>query len=395
MIKDNTTRTVPSPVHGGRWLLAAALLLGGGCKRQEGLPQLPSSTRAAGAREVATVRVQATSKSEIVKATGTTAPRSTTKIMALVPGKVMVIPVKEGQKVTAGQVLATLDQRNFKLTLEQAKAGLAGAKVQLDALTREKLRFEQLLKERATSPSQYEQILDKFKGAQVLYRQAEVGLAQAQKALSDTVLRSPYDGVVAQKLASVGDYATAMPPTVLMVLMETKTLDLRVSLPEPDLPLISEGAKVEAELRSINRTVRTNVSRVVRTVDPLTRSFSVIIEVDNPAMDIPPGVFAEVRITASAPRQRLLLPKDAVVDESNGVYSVMVVVGDRARRREVHVTASGQEQAEILSGLQAGDVAILDPGGLLDGDEVKARPAAAGAAAAPAAGGEGAAGAVR
>lgn len=368
------TQAPPSPLPWRNSVALAAALSAAsiaGCNNKEGLAQLPAVSANAGAREVRVKKLATTMDTDVVRATGTTTALSTTKVMPLVPGLIRTIPVKEGDRVKKGQTLAVLDQRGFKLTLQQAQAAVEGAKVGLDALTRERDRFAKLYKQQATARAQYDQILDKYKGAKVQLKAARIMVAQAKKALADTVLKAPYTGAVVKKLASVGDYATAMPPTVLMILMQTTTLELLVSLPEPELPRVNPEDKVEVEFRSLKRTIRTKVARVVPSVDPITRSFSVIIELDNRKMILQPGLFARVRISTGQPRGRLLLPKEAVLDEGNGVYVVFILDGNKARRQEVHVTVAGQDHTEALSGLREGQQAILDPSGLFDGDLVK------------------------
>ena len=276
--------------------------------------------------------------------------------------------------IKKGQVLAVLDQRGYRLGLRQANAAVASVKVMLDATEREKERFEKLWKQKAINRAQYDQVLDKYKGAKAGHTQALVGLDMARKALSDAVLRSPYDGLVYKKLASVGDFAAAMPPTVLVMLMEVHTLELRISLPEPELTRVKEGAQVEAHFASINRTVKARVARIIRNVNPMTRSFEVIVEIDNRDNSLEPGLYATVTIKTSKARDRLLVPEESVVDEGSGTYTVYLLQGDTARRTAVEVISAGVGKTEIISGLKGGEVLIIDSSGLLDGDAVKARP---------------------
>jgi RND family efflux transporter MFP subunit len=342
-----------------------------GCDRNESLAQLPESTKAEGPPKVRVAPVHMKIDRDSIEATGTAAPMSTTKIMPLVPGIIKKLTVHEGDIVKKGQVLAVLDQRNYQLTLRQAKAAVEGADVALQAATREKKRFDKLMKQDATARAQYEQILDKYRGAQIKMKAAQVDLAKAKKALNDTVLRAPYTGVVVKKMASIGDYATSMPPTVLLVLMQISTLQLKVSLPEPDLPRVQEGAGVTIRFPSISREIEASVTRIMRNVDPLTRSFEVIVEIPNEDMSLKPGLFAEVEIAASKPRQRLLIPVGALVDEGSGVHSVMVAERDAARRREVRVIAASSDMSEVTSGLEGDEQVILDPSGILDGDAIR------------------------
>ena len=275
--------------------------------------------------------------------------------------------------IKKGQVLAVLDQRGFRLGLRQAQAALESVKVMVNATRREKERFEKLWKQKAINRSQYDMVLDKYKGAMAGQKQAMVGIDMARKALSDAVLRSPYDGLVYKKLASVGDFAAAMPPTVLVMLMEIHTLELRISLPEPELLRVKEGSEVEARFPSIERTVKAKVARIIRNVNTRTRSFEAIVEIDNKDHSLEPGLYATVTIKTSKPRRRLLVPEESVVDEGSGVYSVFLLLEDTARRKVVDVISAGVGKTEILSGLKGGETLIIDSSGLLDGDPVKVR----------------------
>ena len=353
--------------------LLAPLLVLPACKDKASLARLPASPSAASERQVRTVTVAHTVDRQQIRATGTTSALSKTKIMPLVPGTIRSIPVKEGDMIKKGQVLAVLDQRGFRLGLRQAQAALESVKVMVNATRREKERFEKLWKQKAINRSQYDMVLDKYKGAMAGQKQAMVGIDMARKALSDAVLRSPYDGLVYKKLASVGDFAAAMPPTVLVMLMEIHTLELRISLPEPELLRVKEGSEVEARFPSIERTVKAKVARIIRNVNTRTRSFEAIVEIDNKDHSLEPGLYATVTIKTSKPRRRLLVPEESVVDEGSGVYSVFLLLEDTARRKVVDVISAGVGKTEILSGLKGGETLIIDSSGLLDGDPVKVR----------------------
>jgi membrane fusion protein (multidrug efflux system) len=371
----------------------ALMLASAGCRRGEPLASLPTEAqRAGGAREVRTVRPRVAHGSEEISATGTTAPRSMTKVMPLVPGLIVSMPVKEGDSVKKGQQLATIDQRGYRLNVRQAEAAIASARVALDATRREKERFQKLMQEDATARAQFDQVMDRFRGAEAAMNQALVMRDMARKALGDTVLRAPYAGVVVKKLASVGDYATSMPPTVLLAMMDIASLELKIALPEPELDRVAQGARVSARFASLGKSVETTVSRVVRSIDPLTRSFEAIAEIPNPELALKPGLFADVKIASAKPRRRLLLAAAAVVDEGGGVFSAMAVAFDGrgssapaagasplrsgvARRIEIRIATVDRETSEVLSGLEGSEELILDPGlNVMDGDQVQVKP---------------------
>jgi membrane fusion protein, multidrug efflux system len=343
------------------------------CKKSDAVVQLPQSG-ATTKRSVRTVIVRADVTTDVISATGTTAALSTTKIMPLVTGLITTLPVKEGDTVKRGQVLAVLDQRGYRLSVAQAEAAIGAARVAVDATTREHERFKRLMQQDATAKAQYDQVLDRLHGAQAAMKQAQVARDMARKALGDTVVRAPYAGVITKKLASVGDYATAMPPTVILAMMDIHALELKVALPEPELQRVEENARITAKLTSNERTVTTKISRIIRSVDPMTRSFEIIAEIPNDDLSLKPGVFADVKITTSKPRRRLLLPTAAVVDEGGGVLAVFLAQASVARRVEVKAAVASQEETEILSGLNGGEEVVLDASGLMDGDTIDAKP---------------------
>jgi len=160
---------------------------------------------------------------------------------------------------------------------------------------------------------------------------------------------------------------------IILVMMEIGTLELKVSLPEPELQRVAEGAPVQVRFQSMDRKVQAKISRIVRSVDTVTRSFQVIVEIPNEDMSLKPGLYARVRIAASKPRRRVLVPSEAIVDEGSDVYSVFVLENGVAKRREIRSTTADSNRTEVLTGLKGGEIVILDPAGLLDGDPVKHR----------------------
>jgi RND family efflux transporter MFP subunit len=363
-----------------RGLATAAVLLCSivlqGCKDKTSLASLPAEGARSGPRAVQTVVVTESEATDAIQATGTTAPLNMTKIMPLVPGLIVSLPVKEGDQVKRGQVVATIDQRGFRLNVRQAEAAIAAARVAVDATRREKERFQKLMQEDATAKAQFDQVMDRFRGAEAQMNQALVARDMAKKALGDTILRAPYDGVITKKLASVGDYATSMPPTVLLVMVDNGTLELKVSLPEPDLERVSVGAPLSATFASLGRTVETKIARIIRSVDMMTRSFEVIGEIPNSDLSLKPGLFADVKIQAAKARKRYVIPASAVIDEGAGVFSVLVVREGSAHRVRVRIATVSPTKVEVLSGLNGQETVVTDPSGIYDGDPVAA-PASA------------------
>jgi RND family efflux transporter MFP subunit len=227
---------------------------------------------------------------------GTLEPRRRSTLMPKVGGWVVKVHVKEGDVVKNGAPLVTVDPAQYRLIMRQAEAGHEGAKVGLEATKLEWDRHKALLAEKAVPQGQFDMIDAKYKGALVQLKAAEVSLDMARKALRDTTVYSPYAGVIVKKHVSEGDNAAAMPPTPLVTMEETGALELRVQVPANDVERVKEGDEILIHFPSGPPDMKVKITRVVPTLNPGTRTFAVIVEIDNSANKLRSGLFAEVRL---------------------------------------------------------------------------------------------------
>ena len=144
--------------------------------------------------------------------------------------------------------------------------------------------------------AQWDAIEARYDSAVVAVRQAEVARNMADKAVADTAVRSPLDGVVVAKLKSEGEMATMMPPTIILVVQDQATLDLRFRLPERALTTVKPGDAVTAKFESLGLARTAKVARVNPTVDARTRTVEVVAELDNKDLALKPGLLAEVQL---------------------------------------------------------------------------------------------------
>jgi RND family efflux transporter MFP subunit len=228
--------------------------------------------------------------------TGTTFPRAEAQVGTNASGVIQKIHVKEGDKVRRGMVLFRQDTRDAALRVQQAQAALEAAKVNLRATETEHARTKAMYDAKATTGMQWDQIVAKLDGARVQVQQAEVLLSMARKALADATVRSPLDGVVASKLKNEGEMATMMPPTVVLVLQDQSTLELRFRLPERALSEIAVGDPVTAKFNAVGVTREAKVARIQPAVDARTRTVEVVAELPNKDGALRSGLLAEVSL---------------------------------------------------------------------------------------------------
>lgn len=254
------------------------------------------ATPAAASAPPGTAAITATARgfADALRLTGTTEPHRRSTLTPKVSGTILRVYVREGDLVREGMPLVALDTADFALRLRQAEAALDGARVQEAAYRREWNRLKGLAAEKAVATNQVDQFESQTRGAEAGVKQAEVMVDMAKKAMHDAIVRAPFDGVITRRMVSEGEYAMQMPPTHLVVIEETNTLDLRVQVPEMMASRVGERQNLAVTFHATRDEMRGSVRRVVPSVDPRTRSFSVIVELPNPDLKLRPGMFATV-----------------------------------------------------------------------------------------------------
>jgi len=232
---------------------------------------------------------------EGVPYTGAIEPHRFSTLMPKMPSTVAKVHVREGDRVKEGDPLVTFDLKDVNLRLRQARAALEGAKIQRDAAGTEWSMTKALFDKNATAKAQVDAVDFKKRGADVGVDAAEIAVEMCEKAVSDSIIRAPYDGLIVRRMVNEGDYATTMPPTPLIQIEETDILDLRILVPSSEMNKIHKGDPVTVRFPSLGRSIQTTVTRIVASIDARTRNFSVIIEIPNPEGALQSGLFAEAR----------------------------------------------------------------------------------------------------
>ncbi len=227
---------------------------------------------------------------------GTTEAHRKSTLTPKVSSAVTRVHVREGDIVKQNQPLVTLDTRDFVLRAQQAEAARDGAKVQLDAAKLDWDRIKSLLAEKAVPQSQFDMIDARYKGAKAGLAAAETAVAMAQKALHDSVVRAPFDGLIVKRFVNEGEYASVMPATPLVSIEEIDPVDLRIQVPSTDMAQVAVGSPVHVRLPATGQELDLRLTRVVSASDPHTRTFSAIVEIPNSDHNLRSGLYAEVTL---------------------------------------------------------------------------------------------------
>ncbi|GAA5189074.1 efflux RND transporter periplasmic adaptor subunit [Ferrimonas gelatinilytica] len=276
------------------------------------------------------------------------------KVVARIDGIIETLAVEEGDRVQAGQLLATLDPRHHRLHLNKAQAELDVIDQELNRLAA--IANRQLVSEETIAKLQYRR---------------EAALAQrdlAQLQWQYSQITAPIDGVIAKRHAKVGNMAKVQ--EVLFEVVQQHPLHAVVHLPEQELGRVRLQQEARLSLQGVDGPVPAQVLRIAPTVDPDTGTAKITLLVNNEARHLKAGMFSNVQLRFDTHENALVLPRIALIRQDLG-HAVFVIKEGMAERREVTLGYSEGEQVEVVAGLTEGDqVVVRGHHQLHDGTEV-------------------------
>ena len=342
-----------------------------------------------------------------IRATGSLMAEEQADVAAETAGRVVAAPVERGTNVSESAQLVRLSPTETDAQVKESEAnaaqiearlGLSGngdfnvnsvpevqnAKASYDLAQSEFNRIKSLLDQHVVSQSEYDQRRTQMEATRQQFEAAKNGAAQqyqslqaararvalARKALADTVVRAPFNGVVAERLVSVGDYVTR--GTKVAVVVRTNPLRVRLTVPEQFISSIAVGQPVNFEVDAYaGRQFVGTVRYVSPALQADQRALTIEAIVPNPKGDLKPGLFATARIEQQARTSGVVVPASAV-QTTGGTSRMFVVTGDKVEERIVTTGQPLGDLVEIAKGLKAGErVATKNVGRLADGVRVQ------------------------
>ena len=244
-------------------------------------------------------------------------------------------------------------------------------------------RIKALLDERVVSQSEYDQRRTQMEATRQQYEAAKNGAAQqyqslqaararvalATKAVADTVVRSPFSGVVAERLVSAGDYVTKGMKVAIVV--RVNPLRIVLTIPEQFVSSVGAGQTVSFDVDAYpGRRFKGTVKYISPALQADRRALTVEAVVPNPGGELKPGLFATARLEQPSKTPGILVPSTAV-QTTSGTSRVFVLSGDHVEERIVTTGQTVDERIEITKGLTAGErVATTNVAKLVDGTKV-------------------------
>tara|TARA_Y100001934_G_scaffold42327_1_gene50993 strand:- start:9498 stop:10646 length:1149 start_codon:yes stop_codon:yes gene_type:complete len=270
-----------------------------------------------------------------------------------IAGKISQRKVDVGDRVSKGDVLATLDTDDVNLQLDAARARFASAQADHKLARTELERYQALLARQVISRSQFDAVESRFDAAEAQLRQARANLNVARNQTDYATLKAPKDGVIAQRLAEAGQVVAAGQP--VFVLAVDGDREVRIDLPEQDVGRFVIGMPVAIELWSRKGQVFPGTLRELSpAADPRSRTFEARVAFDNDSVGADLGQSARVVASGVTGNGVLTLPLAAVTADGEARY-VWVVDPENATlvKTPVETGPYRAETVPVLSGLQA------------------------------------------
>lgn len=348
--------------------------------------------------ELATAMAPTASRSEaVLQASGYVTARRAATVSAQIVGALTEVLIEEGDAVQQGQVLARLDDSAQQAALNSARAGAAQARAQWsnlevrqDQARRELRRLEELVERQLASSQALEQAGTEVESldAQLLAAQAALQVAEAQVAMAQvnfdhTVVRAPFDGVVTQKAAQVGEIIApsaaggGFTRTGVGTIVDMNSLEVDVDVNEAYIGRVAPNMPAEAVLDAYpDWIIPARVIAIVPTADRGKATVKVRVALEERDARIVPDMgvrvsFLEQRAPAEEPPAGVLVPSSAVV-QRDGQAVVFVAEGGVARQLRVEPAESTGSLRRIPAGLAPGSSVVRrPPASLADGDRIR------------------------
>lgn len=304
---------------------------------------------------------------------GSVQPRTESELIPEISGRVIKISpsMVSGGFIRKGEILLEIDPLDYEVALEQARASLAAAKSELTNAKKAYERLLDLAKQQSASQSQQDDALNRLRFGQASIREAAARLSRAERDISRTKIKAPYDGRVRSKRVDIGQFVNRGAP--IASLYATDFAEVRLPLHDEelahlDLPLAGQEspnqptAILRARFAGANHTWEGKIVRTEGELDPKTRMINVVAQVEAPyerSGNRPPlaiGLFVEAEIIGNTVDNVYIMPRSAL-QANEQIYVLSSEY--RLQFRDVNILRTVEEDVYITSGFKSGETICL------------------------------------
>lgn len=395
-------------------LTAGSLTLAGCHKKKDdalGADTSPVTAAPKVLPQVRFARSEARNLPQTVELSGSLAADETSEVASQVAGVVAKVNIDVGSRVKKGDILVQIDSREASLRAAQASAAREQAQVRLalpagsafapdlvpdvkvakeayDLARSDADRSRTLFESGALSEAAWDQIRIRAEQSRAQYDMALAGARQsyaslrgasaasglASKTVADTIIRAPFDGSIAEKRITVGEFATI--GRVVAVVVHDNPLRLKLDVSESDVGKVQLGARVEFTVVSFPGKVFVGeIKRIGASIKAQSRALPVEADVPNDEATLRPGMFARARVVVPGGPTKAILVPDGAIGTTGATSRVFVKTGNRVSERLVVPGRRQGALVEVIGALvENEEIAVTNIEKLSDGAEISAQP---------------------
>jgi membrane fusion protein, multidrug efflux system len=323
--------------------------------------------------------------SESISVVGNLIGALTVEALPKAAGRLETVNVKLGDRVTRGQTLAKIDDREIVEQVKQARASFdvsaatirqreADLKLAQTNLDRSKNLFDRQLIPKQTfddTDAKYQAALASLDLARAQYAQAQARLDELNINLANTIITSPVSGFVGKRSLDPGGWVTPNTGSFISV-VDISVVRLVANVVEKDLHRISQGMKADVTVDAYaGEKFEGRIAHVAPVLDPATRTAQIEVEVQNSSFRLKPGMYAKVDFVVERKDNTLTVPANAIVDVGGKKGVFLPDESNVARFKPVTIGMSQPEIVEVVDGLPEGTrVVTTGAAALREGDRI-------------------------
>jgi len=266
------------------------------------------------------------------------------------PGTLIALNVKSGQRVSKGQVLGKVDDGGSSQQVASLETQYQLAKTTFE-------RQKNLWNQKIGSEIQYLQ-------AQTQMLSLQRSVAQAKAMLAKTVIRAPFSGTIDDVFVERGQVVAAGPQG-LMRIVNLNNMYVSTTVPESYIGKLKVGTQVDVFITSLNKNYKGKVRQVGNFINPSNRSFGIEVSIPNPDNLLRPNQVAKLKIIDYTVKNATVVPTNVIQEDGDGNKFVFIATDTKgntatAKKTVVKVGKSSMNVTEILSGLSVDDVIVTE-----------------------------------
>ena len=276
--------------------------------------------------------------SDMLPLTGSLRAVTQAAVKAKVAGSALDVRAREGDTVKAGQVLASIDARDYTARAEQSRGQMAAMAGQLD-IAKQTLENNRVLVEKGfISKNAFDTAQSQYAIAAANLAAARAALASSNLSVADTVVRAPFNGQIASRSVEPGERVAV--DSKLFDVVDLTQLELEAPVPVGEIGRVRIGQPVSIHFDGVDAAVAATVTRINPAAQPGSRSIMVYIQVPNPTATLRVGMFGTGSVTVGITPNALVVPASAVRTDGSS-HSVYALAGAKLVEVPVATAATG------------------------------------------------------